>query len=514
MAHRTRAPREASLALALVACLSAGQAAAGAGAWQEKVDPWVLETAERASATEFLVVLAEQADLSQAARLHGKVAKGTYVFRSLTATAARTQGPVLAELRALGAEHRPYWVANMVWVRGGLAAVEAMARRRDVARVAANPRVRMEEPLPAGAGASTEAIEWNLQQIGAPGYWAQGVTGQGAVVGGQDTGYDWDHPALIDAYRGWNGATADHDYNWHDSIHAGGGVCGPDSSVPCDDSSHGTHTMGTMVGDDGAGNQVGVAPGARWIGCRNMDQGAGTPATYSECFQWFIAPTDVAGLNPDPTKAPHVINNSWSCPPSEGCTDPNVLRTVVENARAAGIVVVVSAGNSGSGCSSVSTPAAIYEASFTVGAVNSSGAIAGFSSRGPVTVDSSNRLKPNVAAPGVFVRSSIPGGAYSSFSGTSMAGPHVAGQVALLIAASPDLAGEVDALESCIEGTAAAATTTQECGGIPGSQVPNNTYGWGEVRLIWPPPPGCRGSSIFTDGFESGGLAAWSTTVP
>ena len=82
--------------------------------------------------------------------------------------------------------------------------------------------------------------------------------------------------------------------------------------------------MGTMVGDDGAGNQIGVAPGAKWIGCRNMNEGDGTPATYSECFQWFIAPTDLNNQFPNPTLAPHVINNSWGCPPSEGCTDPDV----------------------------------------------------------------------------------------------------------------------------------------------------------------------------------------------
>ncbi len=202
----------------------------------------------------------------------------------------------------------------------------------------------------------------------APDVWAQGFTGQGAVVGGQDTGYQWDHPALINQYRGWNGTTADHNYNWHDAIHSGGGVCGANSPEPCDDSGHGTHTMGTMVGDDGAGNQIGMAPGARWIGCRNMDQGNGTPATYSECYQWFIAPTDLNDLNPDPSKAPDVINNSWSCPLSEGCTDPNVLLADVEAVRAAGILTVHSAGNSGPTCSTVDTPAAIYDASFTVGA--------------------------------------------------------------------------------------------------------------------------------------------------
>src|SRR5690606_6949367 len=180
--------------------------------------------------------------------------------------------------------------------------------------------------------------------------------------------------------------------------------CGLDSKVPCDDNGHGTHTMGTMIGLDGP-NQIGVAPEATWCACRNMERGWGTPFTYLECFEWFLAPTDLNNQNPDPTKAPHVINNSWSCPQAEGCDSSNwmLLDMAVMNLRLAGTVVVVSAGNSGSGCGSVSTPAAMFEGSFSVGATRENDTIAGFSSRGPVFVDGSLRLKPNVAAPGVSV---------------------------------------------------------------------------------------------------------------
>jgi serine protease AprX len=503
--------RRALVALAslLLPALAASALLATAADWKAKVDPWVLDRVAAGGTAEFLVFLDQQADVSGAAAIHGKEARGRYVFDRLTETARRTQQPVLAAIRDLGLEHRAYWVANMIWVRGGAAAVAALAARDDVRHVDANPSVALDVIEESTRGTCPAGgPEDSLVQVGAPGFWTQGFTGQGAVVAGADTGYDWDHPGLINQYRGWNGSTASHDFNWHDAIHSTGSSCGADSPFPCDDNSHGTHTMGTMVGDNGAGAQVGMAPGARWIGCRNMNSGNGTPATYSECFQFFIAPTDLNGHNPTPGLAPDVVNGSWSCPTSEGCTDPNVLKTVVENVRAAGIVVSQAAGNEGNnGCSTVNTPAAIYAATFTVGAVNGSDTIAGFSSRGPVTFDGSNRRKPNVTAPGVGICSTIPGGGYSdSFSGTSMAAPHVSGLVALLISANPSLAGDPDAIEAYIESTTLQRTTTQGCGGDSSTDVPNNTYGWGAIRAVQ--------LAIFTDGFESGDTSAWSTTIP
>jgi serine protease AprX len=490
-------PLRLRTAIILTALLIAttGSSSSGAGLfppaapWQSKVDPWVLHRAVTEPA-EFLMFLTEQADLSAAARLPAKLDKGRYVYETLSALAARTQEPVLRDLEQRGVAHQSFWVANMIWVRGDVATVQAMAARADVAHIYANPTVRMAEPavsLNAQAAQQPNAVEWNIAKVHAPDVWAAGFTGQGGVIGGQDTGYQWDHPALKRQYRGWEGTAATHDYNWHDAIHSGGGVCGADSPFPCDDYGHGTHTMGTIVGDDSAGNQIGVAPGARWIGCRNMNVGDGTPATYSECYQWFIAPTKLDGSMPNPAMAPDVINNSWGCTPSEGCTatNPNVLLAVVHAVRAAGIVTVHSAGNSGPGCNSINEPAAIYAESFTVGATNSSDAIAGFSSRGPVTTDGSNRRKPDVVAPGVGIRSSVPTSTYAGgWSGTSMAGPHIAGTIALLISAYPWLAGNVDAIESIIEQSAVDLTTTQLCGDDTSSSVPNNVFGWGRIDAL------------------------------
>ena len=484
--------------LAVILFIVMGSVSYGAGAltpippWQSKVDSRVLETADTEK-TEFLVFLSKQANLGEAARLRKKTDKGKHVYTVLTTTAERTQAPLLRELKRRGLEYRSFWIANMIWVRGDVADVQALALRGDVAHIYANPTVHVDEPIAepayaAGpqAAAQPDAIEWNIAKVHTPEVWAKGFTGQGVVIGGQDTGYQWDHPTLKGKYRGWNGTATDHDYSWHDAIHVTthGSSCEANSLSPCDDYGHGTHTMGTMVGDDGAGNQIGMAPDAQWIGCRNMDNGWGTATTYAECYQWFIAPTKIDGSMPDPTKAPDVINNSWSCPPSEDCTDPNVLLAAVQAVRAAGIVTVHSAGNSGSACSTVQDPAAIYAESFSVGATDSSDGIAGFSSRGPVTRDDSNRRKPDVSAPGVGIRSSYPGGGYANMSGTSMAGPHVAGAVALLISAYPGLASNVDQIENILEQSALHLTSSQGCGGDSATAVPNNVYGWGRIDAL------------------------------
>ena len=437
--------------------------------WIQKVDESLLEITTSAEPVDFIVFLNTQADLSGAESLATKEAKGAFVYARLTAVARQTQPPLVDELEAAGVPYRQFWVTNMIAAQGDAAFIAKLARRPDVARIHANPTVQLDVIAPQQKTQSLAAVAWGVEKINAPAVWAEGVTGQGVVIGGQDTGFEWDHPALMTQYRGWDGATAVHSYNWHDAIHgdnpntAPGNPCGFDITAPCDDHGHGTHTMGTMVGDDGAGQQIGVAPGVRWIGCRNMEQGWGSPASYSECYEWFIAPYP-AGGNPftagEPDMAPHVINNSWSCPTGEGCTEPDVLRQVVENVRAAGILTVHAASNSGPGCSSITTPAAIYDASFTVGATDSSDEIAGFSSRGPVLVGDNSPAKPDISAPGVSIFSSYPGGSYGLSSGTSMAAPHVAGLAALLIAANPDLAGDVDAIEAAVLENGRAAHNT------------------------------------------------------
>jgi serine protease AprX len=462
-----------------------------------RIDPRIFAGKPAGERAAFLVVLREQPDLSGAAAIRDRFARRRFVYEALRAHAAATQAPLVERLRASGVAFRSHYLFNMLEVEADVAFARQLAARPDVAGVEANLGAPMRRPEAVReervAPRAAAAIEPNLATIRAPALWGRGFTGQGIVVGVADTGFQWDHPALKSRYRGWNGSSASHARNWHDAIHdaAAANPCGSDAPAPCDDDGHGTATSGLSVGDDGEGNQIGVAPGARLIGCRNMDQGNGTPARYTECFEWFLAPTDAAGQDPRPDLGADVINNSWTCPVSEGCTSPDILRSVVENVRAAGVAVVFAAGNSGGGggglppaCSTITDVPAFYDAAITVGATDANDDIAPFSSIGPVLADGSNRLKPDLVAPGVNVRTAVrPDGYSGGFSGTSAAAPHVTGAVALLWSALPELAGNVDRTEELLELGAAARTIDLTCGEYPGTDVPNAVFGWGRLDV-------------------------------
>src|SRR6266550_1032591 len=419
-----------------------------------KIAPWVIEhTASRRQA-EFFVVLADQADLSPAAALNTKAEKGRFVHDALWNKAQTTQAPILQWLAERGIEHQSFYIVNGILVKGSREIAEALASRPDVARVEGNPIIHNALPQP---GAVTQApvqpeapvtIEPGITYTHAPQVWALGFTGQNVVVASADTGQRWTHNALKPHYRGWNGVVANHDYNWHDSIHDSvGNPCGNDSPFPCDDFFHGTHTTVTAIGDDGMGNQIGMAPGAKWIGCRNMDVGNGTPARYIECMEFFLAPYPVGGGQGDPLKAPDITINAWHCPPSEGCS-VDTLQAAVETQAAAGIMMMVKADSTGPNCSTMEDPPSIYAAAYTVGALNTgTDNVASFSSRGPVIIDGSNRIKPDISAPGTNIRSSYNGSDtdYEILSGTSMATPHIAGAMALLWCARPELRRDISA---------------------------------------------------------------------
>ena len=300
--------------------------------------------------------------------------------------------------------YQSFYISNKILVRAGdQNLLFSIAARPDVARLTANHKYQLDRPkISPRIVEGVEAVESNIAFVNADKVWGLGITGEGIVLAGNDTGLDWQHPAIINHYRGWDGDTADHNYNWWDATDTY-----PDE--PQDGFGHGTHTTGTMVGDDGEENQIGMAPGAQTIHCKNMDDyGGGWDDTFIECFQWDLAPWDLSGANPDPTKAPDAINNSWGY---WGGGYP-VFEDEIAALQAAGILVEVSAGNEGADCSTLRSPGDYGEVLTTGSVSHASGVLPGsltyFSSRGPSLLSAD--YLPDVMAPGESIRSSIPGG--------------------------------------------------------------------------------------------------------
>lgn len=417
------------------------------------------------------VIMKDQADVSEAYAIGDRNARLEFVYGTLIAHANTTQADLRNTLDRFGARYKPYYLVNALEVEGGTLVRLYLATRSDVDRVIDSPRLRpLPEPIAASPGFDTTVAQspgWNITLIGADKVWNEfGITGQGVIIGQSDSGVDGNHPALRDSYRGLEEGD---DYNWFDPWDG--------TSSPNDEGGHGTHTLGTVLGGGG----IGVAPGAQWIGCVNLNRNLGNPALYLDCMQFMLAPFPQGG-NPladgDPARAAHVLNNSWGCPPIEGC-DPNSLKPAVEALRAAGIFVVVSTGNDGPNCETVNAPLALYDSVFSVGAIDAFGNVADFSSRGPVAVDGSGRIKPDIAAPGVEVFSSLPEGTYGANSGTSMAGPHVAGVVALLWSAQPTLVGDMDRTEQILIDTA--QPFFGAVNGCSEGNAPSTAYGFGVV---------------------------------
>jgi subtilisin family serine protease len=288
--------------------------------------------------------------------------------------------------------------------------------------------------------------------------WGLGVRGEGIVVANIDMGVQYDHRALYRQYRGYlSSDNYDHNYNWFDPYHQGS----KGGRIPEDVNGHGTHTMGIMVGEDQAKqNQIGMAPGAKWIACDGGDNASGLLFTNEllECAQWILAPWDLDGNHPDPAKRPHIVNNSWG-----GGQGDYWYTDAVAAWRAAGIFPAFSNGNDGPGCFTAGSPGDNGNV-FSSGATNNNDIIASFSGRGPAL--NTNTLKPNITAPGVDIRSSIPTSShYGNLSGTSMASPHTAGAVALLWSADPELIGQIDLTGWLLERSAKPLFTNEGCGG-------------------------------------------------
>ena len=428
------------------------------------------------------VILRDQANIGSAVVIDDPVERRAVVYDLLTHHAETTQADLRATLDRFGVTYKPYYLVNGLEVNGGPLWRWWLSRRPEVDRVLVSPEVR---PLPVPPPLPFDepnipvppALLWSQTLIRAPQVWNRlGITGAGIVVGQNDSGADVTHLELRDNYRGntANGPAGD-DYNWLDPWNG--------TATPTDFSGHGTHTLATAVGAN-----VGVAPGATWIACVNLARNLGNPPRYLDCFQFLLAPFPQGGdpfADGRPDLGAHVINNTWGCPPQEGC-DVDALWPAARALRAAGVFVVAAAGNNGPTCSSIDGPLAIYDEVFTVGAVDDLRQVAEFSSRGPVTADGSGRIKPDIAAPGVGVTSAVPGNEYMENDGTSMASPHVVGVVALLWSANPALIGDIDRTEQILTETATNIAPDGFSGPICGtvSERPNSFVGYGIVNAL------------------------------
>ena len=433
--------------------------------------------------TDFWLRFAEKPDLSAAEGITSWSERGDYVYKTLLAAAETSQKDAVAELEAAGTKYTSHWATNAILVEdGSLDLATDLAADMQVLEVRPRTHYAAPEPVettdaPNEAAAAAAGPTWGISAINADDLWRKGFTGEGVVVANIDTGVDGSHPALSGQYRGAGAADPDA-FNYF-SV---------DGRLdPHDVDGHGTHTMGTMVGgtvqdEGGVDRAVGVAPDAEWIAAAGGG-GAWTDEDLIGSGEWILAPYDQGSANPvpDTTKRPHVVNNSWGS--TVASTDP-FMEDIAAAWEAAGIFATFANGNLGwQGCLSSGSPGS-RQNSYSVGAFAQSGAIADFSSRGP---GQSDTVKPDIAAPGVYILSTVPddgsgrpGSDSDPLGGTSMAAPHVAGAVALLWDAEPELVGNVQATRAILDGTAHDVNDTS-CGGTADD---NNVWGEGKLDVL------------------------------
>lgn len=451
----------------------------------QRVDPQIgqAQGRSRSAAVPFLIYLHDQADLSAAYGVADWRERGRLVYTLLTSHAERSQRELQALLRARGVPFRPLWLVNAVLAEGTAADVAAVAGRSEVALVRANQLYQLDQPAdePTTAAVTNcnddqpeSSVCWHLRKTGVDKVWALlGVHGEGVTIGTIDTGVTWSHPLLRGQYRGYReGAPAVHDYNWYD----------PEGKLlaPADDSGHGTHTLGTLIGGGSSSLEpaIGVAPGATWIAAKGCSDRTCGEADLLLAAQWMLAPTTSSGTAARPDLRPMIVNNSWG-----GGSSSEVYSGYIAAWRAAGMFPVFAQGNASSTapastCEQVLIPANSPSV-VAVGGTGATDQLGWFSLLGPaVDPDGTRRIKPDFVAPGErIVSADRSGNGYRTLSGTSMATPHVAGTVALLWSANPALIGDYNATYGLLRDTAMRVSDTR-CGA---AGWPNNAYGNGRI---------------------------------
>ncbi|MEU7875199.1 S8 family serine peptidase [Dactylosporangium sp. NPDC049140] len=437
-----------------------------------------------------VVVLTAQVDPSTI-KAPNRRQRSAALERALRATAGTAQEGVLALLRKRQAQGLvttadPLWIFNGISVTAAPSVIRELAARADVRRI--DPDLTIQAPAMPGPTATTApgpaTPESNVTLVNAPALWNLGFRGQGVVVANMDTGVDGTHPDLAGRWRGGSNS-------WYDPY-------GQHPTVPTDVNGHGTATMGVMVGGDAGGTSIGIAPDARWIAVKVFnDRGSATSTAIHRGFQWLLDPDG----NPDTADAADVVNDSWTLS-AGGCNldfQPDLAML-----RAAGILPVFSAGNYGPATGTVFSPANNPDA-FAVGATDNTDVIDPSSSRGPSACG--QPTVPRAVAPGVNVRTTDLYGLYTTASGTSLAAPHVAGALALLLGAFPDLPADRQA--AALEGGAVDL----------GPSGPDNAYGFGRLdalaayRWLSTVPDFTMSASPSTATTTAGGTATYTVSV-
>jgi subtilisin family serine protease len=398
-----------------------------------------------------IVVLRPQADLTSLRGLARENRPGA-AARILRARADLTQRPLRALLRlrraqGLVSDIAPLWIVNAIAVTATPAVIRELAARQDVRAI--RPNLVVPAPTAPPAVATPAPAETNVALVNAPALWDLGYRGQGIVVANMDTGVDVTHPDLATRWRGGTNS-------WYDPN-------GEHPTAPADVSGHGTWTMGVMVGGDAGGTSVGIAPDATWIAVKIFnDQGTATSAGIHQGFQWLLDPDG----DPATADAPDVVNDSWGMSAS-GCLPD--FQPDLASLRAAGILPVFAAGNYGPLPGNSSSPANNPEA-FAVGATDDADVLYPYSSRGPSPCG--QPVYPQLVAPGVDVHTTDLYGLYADPTGTSVAAPHVAGALALLLQAFPAMSADRQA--AALESGAADL----------GAAGADNDYGYGRLDAL------------------------------